>query len=92
MTFGKDQDAKIEGIKGGRKFSSRRNDKVSEARKKDWKNPEYRKEHLKHIEKYMYDKESQSSRGKISRKHENEQVEMYSKDCGGNIFFASADM
>ena len=73
MTFGKDQNAEQEGLKGGRTSSDIRNWKLSLALKRKWKDPEYRKKHIETIIKINSNRtrENFSEMGKKSRIYEN---------------------
>ena len=73
MTFGKDQNSKIEGSKGGSKESDVRSFRLSEAMKRRWKDPRFRKIHLDRLRKYNISrtKESFIEMGKKSRFYEN---------------------
>lgn len=73
MTFGKDQDAKQEGSKGGKTQSDIRNWKLSLALKRKWKDSTYRKKHIGTIIKINSNRtrEELSEMGKKSRIYEN---------------------
>jgi len=73
MTFGKDQNPKIEGSKGGSKQSDIRNSKLSEAMKNRWNNPDFQKKHLERLKKYneKRTKASFAEMGRKSRFYEN---------------------
>lgn len=87
MAFGKDQNAKYEGSKGGKAPSDTRNWKLSLALKKKWKDPEYRNKHIQTIMKINRNRtrEDFSEMGKKSRIYEN-LVENKIKDSFELIF------
>lgn len=72
MTFGKDQDPKLAGSKGGKTKSDLRNLRVSLSLKKKWLDPDFKKKHYQRIKKYSFKtKEEFSEMGKRSRFFEN---------------------
>jgi hypothetical protein len=73
MTFGRDQNPKIEGSKGALKHSDIRNSRISEAMKNRWNNPDFQKKHIERLRKYneKRTKESFAEMGRKSRLYEN---------------------
>lgn len=72
MTFGKDQDPKKFGAKGGNSESENRNWQLSIAMKKKWQDPEFRRKNIERLLKYQNKSpEEFSQMGKKSRVYEN---------------------
>jgi hypothetical protein len=73
MTFGRNQDPKIEGSKGGSKESDIRSFRLSDMMKSRWKNPEFRMKQTERLRSYNKSRTKSSfvEMGKKSRFYEN---------------------